>query len=84
MSSTPTTKNVDPFWVAIGASAGGLEAIKEFFKSVPKNMGMIWVVIQHLSPGYKSMMKELLSSSTEMQIRPAEDGVEPELDTIYL
>lgn len=84
MSSSPTTKKVDPFWVAIGASAGGLEAIKEFFKSVPKNTGMIWVVIQHLSPDYKSMMKELLSSSTEMQIRPAEDGVEPELDTIYL
>lgn len=84
MSSTPTAKKVDPFWVAIGASAGGLEAIKEFFKSVPKNTGMIWVVIQHLSPDYKSMMKELLSSSTEMQIRPAEDGVEPELDTIYL
>lgn len=83
--SNPSNKTpVEPFWVAIGASAGGLEAIKEFFKAVPNNTGMIWVVIQHLSPDYKSMMKELLSSSTEMQILPAENGVVPQLDTIYL
>ena len=84
MSNSSKKTELKPFWVAIGASAGGLEAIKEFFKSVPSNTGMIWVVIQHLSPDYKSMMKELLSSSTEMQIRPAEDGVKPEPDTIYL
>ena len=54
--------NGDPaYYVAIGASAGGLEAIEDFFTHMPADSGLGFIVIQHLSPDYKSLMVELLS-----------------------
>jgi len=44
--------------VGIGASAGGLEALEQFFGSMPKDNGMAFVVIQHLDPNHKGMMPE--------------------------
>ncbi len=70
--------------VGIGASAGGLEALQEFFKAVPQNTGIGFVVIQHLSPDYKSLMDELLARYTKLRILKAEDGMLVEADTIYL
>lgn len=70
--------------VGIGASAGGLEALQEFFKAVPLNTGIGFVVIQHLSPDYKSLMDELLARHTKLSIKKAEDGMPVEPDTIYL
>lgn len=70
--------------VAVGASAGGLEAIKDFFAATPNDAGCIWVVIQHLSPDYDSAMKELLASSTSMPIHMASEKVKPIPDNIYL
>lgn len=46
--------------VGIGASAGGLEALEQFFTSMPANSGMAYVVIQHLDPNHKGIMPELL------------------------
>ncbi|QDU10873.1 chemotaxis protein CheB [Gimesia aquarii] len=76
--STPT------FIVGIGASAGGLDAIERFFDNMPKNTGMAFVVVQHLSPDYKSLMDELLARHTKMLIHPVEDGVKVESNNIYL
>lgn len=73
-----------PYYVAIGASAGGLEAIAGFFKKMQVDSGMIFVVIQHLSPDYKSMMDELLSKVTAIPIEVVKDGTEPEPNHIYL
>ena len=70
--------------VGIGASAGGLEALQEFFKAVPLNTGIGFVVIQHLSPDYKSLMDELLARYTKLRILKAQDGMLVEPDTIYL
>lgn len=70
--------------VAIGASAGGLEALQDFFKAMPANSGLSFVVIQHLSPDYKSMMDELLGRVTTMKIFNIEDGMEISPDTIFL
>lgn len=70
--------------VGIGASAGGLEAIETFFKNMPVDSGMAFVVIQHLSPDYKSLMVELLSRKTEMPVLRVEDGMEVEANHIYL
>ena len=47
--------------VGIGASAGGLEAIQEFFRVMAADSGLAFVVIQHLSPDYRSLMDELLA-----------------------
>jgi len=71
-------------YVGIGASAGGLEAIEEFFKNMPPRSGLAFIVIQHLSPDYKSLMVELLSKHTEMPIFRAEDGMQVKADCVYL
>jgi len=70
--------------VGIGASAGGLEALQDFFKSMPVDNGLAFVVIQHLSPDYRSMMDELLARQTKMKIFIIEDGMYVEPNCIYL
>lgn len=70
--------------VGIGASAGGLEALEVFFRNMPTNSGMAFIVIQHLSPDYKSLMSELLSRYTTMEIFKAEDGMVVDPNSIYL
>ncbi len=70
--------------VAVGASAGGLEALKSFFANLPENDPNTYVVIQHLSPDYKSMMGELLAKSTALPIEQITDNSEIESGKIYL
>lgn len=70
--------------VGIGASAGGLEAIQEFFRELPQKPGASFVVVQHLSPDYKSFMSELLARHTKIAIKVVEDGMEIEENHIYL
>ncbi|RQD58453.1 MAG: PAS domain S-box protein [Desulfonatronovibrio sp. MSAO_Bac4] len=70
--------------VAIGASAGGLEAIESFFSGMPSDSGLAFIVIQHLSPDYKSLMKEILSKKTSMNVNRAEDGMKVLPNNIYL
>lgn len=71
-------------FVAIGASAGGLEAIETFFKHMPANSGLAFVVIQHLSPDYRSMMVELLAKHTPMRVIRAEHDMRVEANQVYL
>jgi two-component system CheB/CheR fusion protein len=70
--------------VGIGASAGGLEALQEFFGSLASDTGAAYVVVQHLSPDYKSMMSELLKKHTDMPIFEVSDSIAVEPDAIYL
>jgi len=70
--------------VGIGASAGGLEALEAFFHHMPSECGMAFVVIQHLSPDFKSLMDELLSRHTQLAIHRVEDGMVVEPNAIYL
>ena len=73
-----------PYVVGIGASAGGLEALEAFFDNVPKPGGMAFVVIQHLSPDFKSLMDELLARHTDLPIQLVEDGMLVEPEHVYL
>lgn len=70
--------------VAIGASAGGLEPIEQLFDNVPNDLGMAYVVIQHLSPDFRSMMDELLARHSTMPIKLAQSGLKLQPNTIYL
>ncbi len=74
----------DFYVVGIGASAGGLEAVEQFFQQMPSDSGMAFCVIQHLSPQYKSFMPELLAKHTDMEICSAKQGMEVKPNTIYL
>lgn len=73
-----------PFVVGIGASAGGLEALETFFDNVPARTGLVFVVVQHLSPDYRSLMVELLSRHTTMPVVRATDGMQIAPDTVHL
>ena len=77
-------ENDNLYIVGIGASAGGLEALQDFFKELPDAPGVAYVVIQHLSPDYKSIMDELLSKCTGMPVVVAEDGMEVKASHVYL
>ncbi|MBW8688047.1 CheR family methyltransferase [Chitinophaga rhizophila] len=70
--------------VAIGASAGGLEAIHEFFDNMPEYGNLSFVIIQHLSPDYKSLLVELVSKHTNMQVREVEEDMAVENDCVYV
>jgi len=70
--------------VGLGASAGGLEALRDFFGQVSPTTGCAFVVVQHLSPDYKSIMDELLARNTSMPVRSVEDGVRLQADSVYL
>ncbi len=72
------------FVVGIGASAGGLRALEEFFEHLPNNSGAAFVVIQHLSPDFKSLMKELLERCTHMAIYRVVEAMELQPNSIYL
>ncbi|MBI1206032.1 MAG: response regulator [Azospirillum sp.] len=61
--------------VCLGASAGGLEAFRQFFGAMPPGNGMAFVLIQHLDPHHNSMMAELLAGSTAMPVAQAVDGM---------
>ena len=70
--------------IGVGASAGGLEAIEKFFVNMPEQTGAAFVVVQHLSPDFKSHMAELLARKTSLAINRVTNGMEVEPDTIYL
>ncbi|MEQ9497319.1 MAG: chemotaxis protein CheB [Deltaproteobacteria bacterium] len=70
--------------VGVGASAGGLESLQRFFDAVPATCGLAFVVVQHLSPRFKSMMDKLLRRCTDIPVQVVEDGVEVRPDNIYL
>jgi len=70
--------------VGIGASAGGLEALRAFFSVMPANSGMTFIVIQHLAPDYKSLMVELLARLTAMPVIRAEEGMAVQANHVYL
>ena len=84
MTTQQSSQALPSHYVGIGASAGGLEAIEQFFQSVPSEAGLAFIVIQHLSPDYKSMMVELLSKKTQMPVLRAEEGMVVAENTIYL
>ncbi|MBS0205162.1 MAG: PAS domain S-box protein [Planctomycetes bacterium] len=75
----------EPFYVVgVGASAGGLEALEQFFDHMPEDSRLCFVVVQHLSPDFKSMMDELLARRTRIPIVRVEDGIELRPNTIFL
>src|SRR5215467_15340099 len=85
-SGRPIADDVHPelHVVALGASAGGLEALEKFFDNMPADSGLAFVVVQHLSPDFKSLMNELLARHTKLTIHRVTDGMAIEPNSIYL
>ena len=75
----------NPFTVvAIGASAGGLEAISLLLKNLSPTTGMAFIYVQHLSPDHKSMLSSILSKTTQMQVQNIDDMEKMIPNTIYV
>lgn len=84
LSTTARAGAFPGFVVAIGASAGGLEALERFFNHCPPDTGAAFVVIQHLSPDHKSMMHDLLGRYTRMDVTVVADSMALEANRVYL
>ena len=84
--SSPSAANKEKgfFIVGMGASAGGLEAFERFFPHIPPNKGMAFVLIQHILPGYKSIMVDILKKYTRMKVLQIEDGMPVEPNCVYI
>jgi len=70
--------------VGIGASAGGLEAFKQFIKAIPVDSGMAFILVQHLDPNHESMLCELLQKITLIPIHEVTDKIHVAPDHIYV
>ncbi|HZZ71092.1 MAG TPA: CheR family methyltransferase [Pirellulales bacterium] len=70
--------------VALGGSAGIIQPLIEFFKTMPADSGLIFVVILHLSPSRDSTLVELLGRATTMKVHQAEDGQRVEPNEVYV
>ncbi|TQV73390.1 response regulator [Exilibacterium tricleocarpae] len=84
MTTTKQQTGHPSHYVGVGASAGGLEALQEFFGGLPNDTGAAFVIVQHLSPDFKSMMPELLSKHTSMPICQVTDAIEVHSNCVYL
>lgn len=70
--------------VGIGASAGGLEAFRRLLGALPKDTGMAYVLVQHLDPSHDSMLAELLSEATSMEVYEVKGDVRVEPNRVYV
>ena len=82
--SQAATSETMPLIVGMGASAGGLEAYKQFFDNMPADSEIAFVLVQHLSPDHVSMMADLLARHTQMPVSEATDGTPVEARHVYI
>ncbi len=70
--------------VGIGASAGSLDALEQFFNHTPSDIGMAFVIIQHLSPDHKSVLGDIIQKHTNMRVLTIEPGLGLEPGCVYV
>jgi two-component system CheB/CheR fusion protein len=71
-------------YIAIGASAGGLEALRPLIGSLPKADNLTYIIVQHLAPTKKSYMVDLLDRETDLDVQAVEDDTLPAANTVYV
>lgn len=81
--ASSASANAPNFVVGIGASAGGVQALEDFFSHLPDHPDAAFIVIQHLSPDFKSMMTEILQRQTVLPVQQMEDGMVIQAGHIY-
>ncbi len=75
----------DPvFWVGIGASAGGLEALRNLVRNLPPVLSATYIVTQHMAPHHKSMLAEIIGRETDMPVLDVTDKLKPSANAIYI
>jgi two-component system CheB/CheR fusion protein len=87
VSPVAPAKNVPnaPFpIVGMGASAGGLEAFEQFFRNVPPDCGMAFVLVSHLDPSHVSILTEILQRTTAMPVVEVQDQMAVAPNGVYV
>jgi len=88
MTPAPISSETQPqsavVTVGIGASAGGLETLEQFFARVPVDSGLAYIVVQHLDPTQKAMLAELLQRVTSMSVCEAVAQMRIEANHVYV
>ena len=85
-SNPPGRKNPPTHFpiVAIGASAGGIEAVTLLLQNLAPDTGMAYVYIQHLDPTHESLLTEILSKATQMEVVEARNLLNVKPDHVYI
>jgi two-component system CheB/CheR fusion protein len=81
---TESTANLEPTVVGIGASAGGLAALKTFLNNVPPDSGLAFVVVVHLAPHHESHFAELLQPHSRFPVTQVSDSTPIEANHVYV
>jgi len=82
--SSPKSVREDFLIAGIGASAGGIQALKEFFENVPADSGVAYVVILHLSPDHDSRLAEILQTTARIPVTQVLERVKVEPNHVYV
>lgn len=72
------------YMVGIGSSAGGIEALSLLVKNLPEELNCCYVIAQHLSPNYKSILHEILNRESKLLVKKLVDGEKPKKNTVYV
>src|SRR3712207_1480245 len=70
--------------VGVGASAGGVEALRQFFEHMPADAGLAFVVVLHLAPEHESRLAEVLQAKTRMPVEQVTEPVRVEANHVYV
>ena len=77
--------NLEPeYVVGIGASAGGLAALRQLLPNLPTQAGFAYIVIQHMAPTHASTLDQILSKLSELEVLAADDGLALQADCLYI
>ena len=82
--SQDTTNTREFLITALGASAGGLEALEKFFRHMPADAGITFIVVQHLAPDHATALPDLLARYTPMPVELARDGTRAAANKVYI
>ena len=84
LKQSPKQTAEPDYIVGIGGSAGGLEALEAFFRAMPVNEGLAFVLIVHLDPTHKSITDELIQRCTTMKVCEARDDMPVKQNAVYI
>lgn len=70
--------------VGVGASAGGLDALRDMMQSLPDSGGLCYAIAQHVSPAHISMLMDLLTPFTQLKVQYLHDQQPPQAGTVYI
>lgn len=75
---------VKQLYVGIGASAGGLEALRSLVAALPTDSNMCYIIAQHMDPKHPSLLRELIARASSLSVQDVTDELQPQMNTIYI